>query len=223
MKPPLTAPGTWVYFLAETPAADFSEKISRLSGSKTEYDILEVAPIRGKISVSVEPGQRMVRIENSEPLERASSEVKFKGTVRHLQYTAEAVRTELQKISTPAFPASGTTAVLIPIRKNAEWWGLPQDKRQQYFEKKNGNRGHTAIGQDYASRIYRKLYHSRYMETNEPLDYDFLTYFEFPAKDRSVFQDLLGELRNTAVNPEWGFVDFELEIWMEKKNRGAEC
>ena len=108
-------------------------------------------------------------------------------------------------------------AVLIPIRKSEAWWSLSQDERQKHFEKKSEGRNHTAIGHDYAERIYRKLYHSRYLEGQPALGYDFLTYFEFDQKDRPLFKSLLSELRNVEVNTEWKFVDFEMEIWMSKK------
>jgi len=33
---------------------------------------------------------------------------------------------------------------------------------------------------------------------------------------RDDFKTLLGELRDTARNPEWAYVDLEYEIWMTK-------
>ena len=111
-------------------------------------------------------------------------------------------------------PSDHTTAVLIPIGKSEEWWKLAQDQRQSYFEKTGKHQGHTAIGLKYVDRVFRKLYHSRYL--NSSVGYDFLTYFEFKDSYEEDFRALLAELRDTKKNPEWVFVDREYEIWMTK-------
>jgi chlorite dismutase len=105
-------------------------------------------------------------------------------------------------------------AVLIPIGKSEEWWKLAQDQRQAYFQKTDTHQGHTAIGLKYVDRVFRKLYHSRYL--NAALGYDFLTYFEFEDVYEKDFKDLLAELRDTSGNPEWAYVNLEFEIWMTK-------
>jgi hypothetical protein len=79
------------------------------------------------------------------------------------------------------------------------------------FHKTGICEGHTAIGLKYGDRIFRKLYHSRCL--NVGLSYDFLTYFEFKDVYEKDFRTLLAELRDTK---EWTFVNFELEIRMEK-------
>ncbi|MEP6963827.1 MAG: chlorite dismutase family protein, partial [Acidobacteriota bacterium] len=99
-----------------------------------------------------------------------------------------------------------TTAVLIPIRKSAQWWQMAHDERGHHF---HGEAGHTAIGAPYADKIFRKLYHARYLGSR----FDFLTYFEFPAAEEAAFRALLGELRAT---PEWAYVEEEIEVWMRK-------
>jgi hypothetical protein len=71
------------------------------------------------------------------------------------------------------------------------------------------------IGLAYAGRVFRKLYHSRYLKAR--LSYDFLTYFEFQERDTEAFKALLTELRDPTGNPEWAYVDFEFEIWMTKR------
>ncbi len=103
---------------------------------------------------------------------------------------------------------------MIPIRKSEEWWKLSQDQRQAYFQKTDTYEGHTAVGLRYVDQIFRKLYHSRYL--NAVLSYDFLTYFEFKDVYKRNFRTLLSELRDTKENPEWAFVDRAFEIWMTK-------
>lgn len=58
-------------------------------------------------------------------------------------------------------------AIVIPIRKNAEWWSLDQDKRAAMM------REHTETSLLYIKTVKRKLYHSSGLD-----DLDFITYFE---------------------------------------------
>jgi chlorite dismutase len=129
----------------------------------------------------------------------------LRGVVQHLHYTNLDERTDLVTRSRAELPPSpDTTAVLIPIRKSAEWWALAHDQRAAYFHKQ-----HTPIGAPYVETIFRKLYHARY--NGSP--YDFLTYFEFPAPATDTFRQLLKELRDS---PEWAYVEDEFEVWMTK-------
>ena len=143
-------------------------------------------------------GSTMFRVE-SETLFEAG----LRGVVQHLHYTTLPERTDLTARSRSEL-APGATAVLIPIRKSADWWALAHDQRGEHFHKH-----HTPIGSPYVERIFRKLYHSRYLGS----DYDFLTYFEFPPEDADYFRQLLSELRATD---EWKYVEHEQEIWMTK-------
>src|SRR5262249_52645914 len=138
----------------------------------------------------------------------------FHGVPQHLEYTTREQSDELKK-SRPEVPAArDTIAVIIPIRKSAAWWALPQDERYAHFQKTKAGKGHTAIGAEYVDRVYRKLYHARYAV--ETTDHDFITYFEFKKKHEGDFKRLLGKLRDTKGNPEWAFVDREYEIWTTK-------
>ena len=99
-------------------------------------------------------------------------------------------------------------AVLIPIRKKAEWWALTQDERRRIFEEQSG---HTATGLKYLPAIARRLHHCRDLGEVEP--FDFLTWFEFARADADAdadaFDRMLLELRATQ---EWTFVEREVEI-----------
>jgi hypothetical protein len=131
--------------------------------------------------------------------------VGLRGVVQHLHYTTIEERTDLSARSRTELPASPTTtAVLIPIRKSAEWWELAHDQRSAHF-----HGAHTPIGAPYVERIFRKLYHARYLGS----PYDFLTYFEFPQESAGDFRELLAGLRST---PEWNYVEDEFEVWMTK-------
>jgi chlorite dismutase len=147
-----------------------------------------------------ETGATVHRVESGTLLDAG-----LRGVVQHLHYTTLEERADLTARSRAELPPSPqTTAVLIPIRKSAEWWQLAQDQRGAHFHS-----AHTPVGAPYVETIFRKLYHSRYLGT----PYDFLTYFEFPVDEADTFRALLAALRAT---PEWAYVEEEHEVWMTK-------
>ncbi len=184
------------------------------------YVVRKVVPVLGEAPINLASDWNVVRVETKMPisigeLSSPSSVIQFYGVTQDLHYTSDAQRQELDKRSRPELePSNHSTAVLIPIRKSEEWWELAQDQRQAYFRKTEERRGHTAIGLKYVDRVFRKLYHSRYLHA--ALGYDFLTYFEFEDIYEKDFTTLIAELRDTRVNPEWVYVNREFEIWMTK-------
>ena len=62
---------------------------------------------------------------------------------------------------------SGPYVAVIPIRKDADWWALPQDQRLSMMQE------HTEAALPYHKTVKRKLYHSTGLN-----DFDFITYFE---------------------------------------------
>jgi hypothetical protein len=175
---------------------------------RTDYDVQAVVPVRAGPAIPVEPGQALSRLET--PGAPALPNAPFIGSTQHLAYTDAATRAELTQLSRGS---TGPVAVLIPIGKSPSWWTLAQDERQAYFTR-GRHPGHSALGRPFADRIYRRLYHARYLPQST---WDFLTYFEFPESERSAFRELLAILRDPEQNPEWSFVDRELEIWMKKR------
>lgn len=198
-------------FTCFSPLSDASIR-SDGSALRSHYDLEAVVPVRGAPAPGIEPGQAWSRLE--QPGALALPHAPFIGTTQHVVYTDAATRSELSQISRGS---TGPIAVLIPICKSASWWALAQDERQAHFTP--GRRaGHSALGRPFAARIYRRLYHARHLPESA---WDFLTYFEFPEADRGAFQELLAILRDPESNPEWSFVDRELEIWMRKRSDGA--
>jgi hypothetical protein len=100
-------------------------------------------------------------------------------------------------------PAS-TRAALIPIRKTAAWWALPQDERREIFEAQSR---HIDIGMKYLPAVARQLHHCRDLSSTEP--FDFLTWFEYAPTDGAAFDELLHALR---TSPEWAYVDREIDL-----------
>jgi chlorite dismutase len=70
-------------------------------------------------------------------------------------------------LKTPSEPGPKPYAIVIPIRKSADWWGLDQDKRAAMMQE------HTEASLPYNKTVKRKLYHSTGLD-----DLDFITYFE---------------------------------------------
>ena len=99
---------------------------------------------------------------------------------------------------------ASTRAALIPIRKNAAWWALPQDERREIFEAQSR---HIAIGMKYLPAVARRLHHCRDLGPDEP--FDFLTWFEYAPSDSAAFEELVQALR---ASPEWEYVDREVDI-----------
>lgn len=205
---------TWAYFF---PAEDFPRVIEGLAGkphSVSEYRVDRVKAVTGTPGVVVQPGAKLVRVEAAVRFDGGGVKPLFAGVPQHLGYTSREQKNTLATSRSPVPAADDTVAVLIPIRKSAEWWATPHDERATHFREQGGKPGHTAIGAGYTDRIYRKLYHTRYAV--ESADHDFLTYFEFEKAHAAAFDDLLTKLRDVAVNPEWKSVDREYEIWMTK-------
>ncbi|MDX2271716.1 MAG: chlorite dismutase family protein [Cyanobacteriota bacterium] len=98
-------------------------------------------------------------------------------------------------------------AVLIPIKKSAAWWEMPQDERRAIFEEQSH---HTAVGLDYLPAIARRLLHCRDLE--QP--FDFLTWFEFAPQHTSAFDDLLVRMR---ASQEWHYVEREVEVRLRRE------
>jgi hypothetical protein len=215
---------TWVLFIASEDERMLYQIVEHRRGSSfSQYRIDELIPIIGTPPTGLAPGYRLVRLERDTSIPLAeeawssdkASLIIFRGVTQHLHYTSDSQNQELKARSRSEFEPSGETrAVLIPVGKSPDWWQLPQDRREAHFQTRATQPGHTAIGIRYVDRVFRKLYHSRYL--NPPAPYDFLTYFEFSRADQDDFKRLLAELRDTAHNPEWVHVALEYEIWLTK-------
>jgi chlorite dismutase len=85
-------------------------------------------------------------------------------------------------------------SVVIPIKKNADWWNLSDDQRLKEMEI------HTQPTLAYLVNVKRKLYHATGID-----DVDFITYFE--TNDLGAFNNLLLSLAQVPENKyhtRWG-------------------
>ncbi len=103
--------------------------------------------------------------------------------------TLQAIQPELNR-------AEAVCAVLIPIKKSAQWWEMAQDERRAIFEEESH---HTATGLEYLPGVARRLLHC--WDLGEPSD--FLTWSEFAPEYTQVFDELLLRMR---ASKEWQYV-----------------
>jgi chlorite dismutase len=75
-------------------------------------------------------------------------------------------------LQAPSEAGAKSYAIVIPIRKDAEWWALDQDTRGTLMQE------HTQAALPYMNTVKRKLYHSSGLD-----DFDFITYFETEKLD----------------------------------------
>jgi hypothetical protein len=136
------------------------------------------------------------------PESDASGAWSLRGVAGHARYVERREKNALDGVSPPLGRSEATRAALIPIRKSAAWWALPQDERRAIFEERSH---HIESSMAYLPRIARRLYHAR--DLGEP--FDFLTWFEFAPEHAAAFEELVAMLRSRE---EWSFVDREVDV-----------
>lgn len=128
----------------------------------------------------------------------------LRGVTSNVRYVTRAERELLVAKQTDLSRPEATRAALVPIRKAAAWWDLPQDERRRIFEESSH---HIKTGLKYLPAIARRLHHCRDLGETEP--FDFLTWFDYAPQHAQAFEDLVAELRATE---EWKFVEREVDI-----------
>jgi chlorite dismutase len=130
----------------------------------------------------------------------------LQGFTSNVRYAERAEIAQLRAKQEGLNRPNSICAALIPIKKTAEWWAMPQDERRAIFEEQSH---HTEIGLGYLPEIARQLHHSR--DLGEP--FDFLTWFEFAPEHTNKFDQLLVQLR---ASKEWRYVEREIDIRLQK-------
>jgi hypothetical protein len=201
---------TWVNFLASKDSVEPPFVGVLVDGGLSTYKVEEVQTVSGR-PLPIAPGWQVTRVESLARIPSYPCDLCLQGVGQHLSYTSARDR---QRLAGMSLPNAGPLAVVVTVSKSAAWWGLAQDERQTYFRNAtSGNEGHVAIGERYASKISRRLYHGRYLPGSE---WDFITYFEFAEEHATGFRKLLAALRDRRRNPEWAFVERESEVWMRR-------
>jgi chlorite dismutase len=143
-----------------------------------------------------------VRVHSTEMLHNQNFLVDLMGTTlgKHLQNTqtfngltkkanyvpgfSDDLKTALK---TPPDPGPKPYVIVVPIRKDAEWWLMPQDARNAMMKE------HTEATVSYLKTVKRKLYHASGLD-----DLDFITYFETAKLDD--FNSLIIALERVKEN-----------------------
>lgn len=110
----------------------------------------------------------------------------FNGLTKALNYVPsfpEDLKTELK---TPP-PQGSPYVVVVPIRKDAEWWLMSPDARTAMMKE------HSEATVPYLKNVKRKLYHASGLD-----DLDFITYFETAKLDD--FNNLIIALERVKEN-----------------------
>jgi len=111
----------------------------------------------------------------------------FNGLTKPLNYVPgfpEDVKTALK---TPPDPGAKPYVIVVPVRKDAEWWAMSQDARGAMMKE------HTDATIAYLKTVKRKLYHASGLD-----DLDFITYFETAKLDD--FNNLIIGLERVKEN-----------------------
>ncbi len=130
----------------------------------------------------------------------------LRGTIEVDHYVLDAERHALATRQAPLGRPSATYAAMIPIRKRAEWWALPDHERRAIFEERSHHIANTLA---YLPRIARRLHHGHHLAEL----FDFITWFEFAPADRAAFDELVAMLRATE---EWTYVEREVDIRLSR-------
>ena len=117
----------------------------------------------------------------------------FVGVIRDTVYTPEAPDLDAELTArTYEGPDPPRYAIMVPVRKTAEWWTLGDEERLELM------REHIEPTIEYLDRVRRQLYHASGL-----CDVDFVTYFE--TDDLTAFQDLYRDLQSI---PEYRYVEY---------------
>jgi hypothetical protein len=112
-------------------------------------------------------------------------------------------------------------AIIIPIRKAAEWWQKSALERHSYFYPHVDRasaahvKGHALAAERGIGSLFRRVYHNP-AGYERPEEWDFITYFECDDEGLGVFEDVMTSLRDIDQNPEWRYVQ-EGPIWKGRR------
>ncbi len=179
-------------------------RYSFIGGKQGTWQVVEVRNIFGSGLEFVERVDIVNDAISELPLDSSWVLQSFTSNIRY------AMRDEvsaLRAIQPSLNRTEAISAVLIPIKKTAQWWEMAQDERRAIFEEDSH---HTAVGMEYLPGVARRLLHCR--DLGEP--FDFLTWFEFAPEHTKDFDELLVRMRSSK---EWEYVEREVEVRLERK------
>lgn len=147
---------------------------------------------------------RVAMMSGSGPVVPGDAAWVLRGVATNDRYTTRSEKMELGERQAPIGRPEATSAALILLRKNTDWWAMTQDERRSILEEQSH---HIAIGLRYLPAVARRLLHCRDLGTAEP--FDFLGFLDYAPTDETAFDEMLGQLRSTR---EWSFMEREIDI-----------
>ena len=181
-----------------------SRFFSFVGGHDGNWRVTKMASVIGE---SLESVDRVEVVEQRIEVLPAGAKWILRGVTSFERYVTSREHQQLFSAQPPLNRAEATCAALIPIKKLESWWQLSQDDRRRVFEEQSA---HIATGLKYLPAIARRLHHG--YELGEP--FDFLTWFEYAARDLTAFEELVAELRRTE---EWRYVSREVDVRLERR------
>ncbi len=176
-----------------------TQLFSFVGGKTGRWQVTKMATVIGTLLETVECVD-IIEGKQAAPLNGASWVLR--GVTSFERYVNRDERQSLVALQPSLDRPQATCAALIPIKKSAAWWALPQDERRAIFEEQSH---HIRVGLEYLPAVARRLHHS--YELGEP--FDFLTWFEYAPQDADAFEQLASRMRDTE---EWNYVEREIDI-----------
>lgn len=169
------------------------------------------APYAMQVCSKYRPRLKDTECELARRVGEYASVTAIEGAVRVPQYTSAQMHEYAFRAAMPR--GSGRVqrnAIIIPMRKSAEWWEKAALDRQTYFYPHSGPdgarvKGHARAAEPGIQTIYRKLYYNPDGHGREN-EWDFVTYFECADEHLATFDRICQTLRDVRQNPEWRYV-----------------
>ena len=172
-----------------------------MGGAAGGWSVMDTRAVVGEALPMTE---RLDVVSGAVPVVPQGAQWALSGITSNVRYVTAAEREILAAKQVDPGRRQALRAALIPIKKSARWWDLPQDERRTIFEESSR---HVATGLRYLPAIARRLHHCRDLGRAEP--FDFLTWFDYAPEHSEAFEALVAELRATV---EWTFVEREIDI-----------
>lgn len=144
------------------------------------------------------------------------------GAVRTPRYSSAEMQHFMYKQAPPRRSGRvSRNAIIVPIRKTAEWWEQSTLERHAYFYPHIDRttacpvKGHARSAEAGIPVLHRRLYHNP-DGYHRPDEFDFITYFECADEALPTFEEVCAALRDPLQNPEWRYVD-EGTIWRGRR------
>ncbi|QKD83007.1 chlorite dismutase [Thermoleptolyngbya sichuanensis A183] len=176
---------------------------SFVGGTRGLWRVQEVRPVAG---AGLAPVKRLDIVNGAIAPPPPDSAWVLRSFASNVRYAKRDELDTLRAVQPDLNRAEAVSAVLIPIKKSAQWWDMAQDERRAIFEEQSH---HTAVGLEYLPGVARRLLHCR--DLGEP--FDFLTWFEFAPEHTAAFDQLLVRMR---ASKEWDYVEREVEVRLER-------